>query len=537
MADSDSPKSALGQHRPGDFSAMPETDLARRGPRKRIIVIGAGLAGLSAAYRLRQADHDVTVVEARDRSGGRVRTVREPFPDSLYAEAGALFIPRYHNLTIGYARRFKLKLDPIPPDLPGRTICFLKSTHVPSPNDPAATWPVKLRENEHCRVDLGGLILGGLMGLWELYILPTVVAIQDHARFESVNSEQLAKYDELSFREFLENQGASPAAIEILRLGYFDLWGDGIESVSALTLLRDIALNGLPPHFKLPPAVCGPAKPRSAVRPAAESNAGSAGQESDALTFAISGGNDQLPSAFEQQLKGRVRFNSPVVRIEPGADQVGLVCGRPGATERLVGDRVICTIPFSVLRDVEIEPAFTPEKSKAIAELAYTSVCRVFVQTGKREWKPARPFEGQNELPIGTASTDLPSMFVHDATVIQKSTRGIIESFTAGAHARNLDGMAEEERVAYTQKYVSQVYPGLTGQLKGGASKSWDEDPWSRGGYCYFRPGEMARLLPHIERPENRVHFAGDHTSVAPGWMEGALESGHRAAQEVNDAE
>src|SRR6266481_9725489 len=88
--------------------------LKRRGPAKKIIVVGAGLAGLSAAYELTQAGHDVTVLEAQLRPGGRVCTLRSPFSDGLYAEVGAMHIPETHNLTLRYAQFFNLPLDPEP---------------------------------------------------------------------------------------------------------------------------------------------------------------------------------------------------------------------------------------------------------------------------------------------------------------------------------------------------------------------------------------------------------------------------------------
>src|SRR5687768_12676807 len=82
---------------------------------KKVIVLGAGLAGLVAGYELAQAGHDVTIVEARRRPGGRIRTLREPFSENLHAEAGALFVPSNHTLTLRYARLFGLVLEPALP--------------------------------------------------------------------------------------------------------------------------------------------------------------------------------------------------------------------------------------------------------------------------------------------------------------------------------------------------------------------------------------------------------------------------------------
>jgi monoamine oxidase len=95
-----------------------QRSLGRRGAAKRVLVVGAGLAGLSAAYELTQLGHDVTILEARTRPGGRVHTLRDPFPEGLYAEAGASRVPNHHHFTLRYAELFRLPLEPFqPPNL------------------------------------------------------------------------------------------------------------------------------------------------------------------------------------------------------------------------------------------------------------------------------------------------------------------------------------------------------------------------------------------------------------------------------------
>src|SRR5262245_23429313 len=91
--------------------AFSQEKLERKGPARKVIIIGAGLAGLSAAYELTKAGHDVTVLEAQSRAGGRVFTLRAPFSDDLYAEAGAMYIPDTHDLTLHYVKEFNLPLD------------------------------------------------------------------------------------------------------------------------------------------------------------------------------------------------------------------------------------------------------------------------------------------------------------------------------------------------------------------------------------------------------------------------------------------
>ena len=94
--------------------------------------------------------------------------------------------------------------------------------------------------------------------------------------------------------------------------------------------------------------------------------------------------------------------------------------------------------------------------------------------------------------------------------------------------------MQAPERLAFTVSQVEKIHPALSKYYEGGSSVCWDDEEFSRGAYAWFRPGEMRDLMPHIAKPEGRIHFAGDHTSQFPGWMHGALQSGNRAAREVN---
>jgi len=105
-----------------------------------------------------------------------------------------------------------------------------------------------------------------------------------------------------------------------------------------------------------------------------------------------------------------------------------------------------------------------------------------------------------------------------------------------GEEGRLLAEASERDRILFALSHLERIFPGLSEDFERGVSKSWDEDPWARGALAYFRPGQMLPLQPHIVRPEGRVYFAGEHTSPWMGWMQGALESGLRAAREVNQA-
>ena len=93
--------------------------------------------------------------------------------------------------------------------------------------------------------------------------------------------------------------------------------------------------------------------------------------------------------------------------------------------------------------------------------------------------------------------------------------------------------LSQEERMRAVAADLVKLFPAIADQYESGTSKCWDEDEWSRGAYAWFRPGQMTKFLPTLGRPEGRIHFAGDHTSPTPGWMEGALHSAERVVKEV----
>jgi monoamine oxidase len=446
---------------------------------KKVVVIGAGLAGLAAAYELSQAGHEVTVLEARARPGGRVFTLRGQFADGLYAEAGATNVFDVHQWTIRYAKLMGVELDPVTSPA-GASIFHVQGKRIViKPNTPV-DWPFQLRADEQ----------GQTRGqLWNKYVAAALKEIGDPEAADWSPSS-LKKFDEISFAQFLRNRGASPGAVWILRLGLADQLGEGADAVSALDLLRE-------------------ALPRALQK----------------QNHVIRGGSDMLPRALAAKLSDKIRYGCPVARVDRDKTGVRVIFIRGEAAETISGDYVICAIPFSVLRDIEISPALSREKQQAIAHLGNTSVVRVFLQTRRRFWLD----EGLS----GAATTDLPLMGVYDKNFYQPGTRGMLEAYEAGERARKLAAMNADDRFNFAVNQIQMIHPAIREHLEGGSSICWDDERWSRGAYAWFRPGEMTKWLPHIATPEGRIHFAGDHTSPSPGWMNGALQSGNRVAGEV----
>lgn len=450
-----------------------------RGKPKKVIVLGAGLAGLAAGYELAQAGHDVTILEARARPGGRVDTLRE-FADTLHAEAGAQFVPSSHHLTLRYVKLAGLSVKPAIPLFEAR-LFYVRGRHVVPNWGTKASWPFELTPEED-RL--------GRYGMWDKYVGEALAALGDVTAPHWPAEPGLAALDRMSFAEFLRSRGASPGAVALLRVGYADLIGEGIESYSALQMLQGLALT-----------------------------------RTDRQRYVISGGSDLLPKALAARLGALIRYRSPVVRIEPGASSASVVVKQGERHERLTAGHVVCTIPFSALRHLEASAPFSPQKQRIIEQLPYTSVCRIFLQFRRRTWRSQHLYV--------SAATDLPVKWVFEHTVNQPGRRGILEAQATGAEARKLGRMALADQAAFALSQLEQIFPGIREDYERAASKCWDEDAWARGAFAYFQPGQMISFLPELVRAEGRVHFAGEHTSAWSGWMEGALESGLRAAREV----
>ena len=471
---------ALSASSPG-IHASNHTPLQRNGPPKKVIVIGAGLSGLVAAYELVHAGHNVTILEARTRPGGRVHTLREPFSDGLYNEAGAIYIPDSHAWTLNYVRLFDLPLDLIEP-LKLAAVFFVRGKRILVKPGENINWPVDLTAEEN-RL--------GLAGMRHKYV-DSVVKEMVSVAATDWPPQRLKRYDDISFAEFLRERGASPAAIALLRLGYFDVLGDGIDSYSALYLLRNLALSDT-------------------------------GKD-----YTIRGGNDLLPRAFAARLSDKVLYGTPVVKMGQDAQGARVVFLQAGAQRSISADHLISTIPFSALKRVEVSPKFSIEKQRAIEQLPYNSYARVYLQTRRRFWL--------EEGLTGGAEVGFRRATIADGTFNQPGIRGILRTTLGGPEARQLAGMRESERISFVLGLVETVHPRIREYFEGGVSKCWDEDEWARGAYAWYRPGQMAALLPSIIKAEGPIHFAGEHTSAWPGWMQGALESGNRVAREVNEA-
>jgi len=452
-------------------------------PAKRVIVIGGGIAGLVAAFELRRQGHEPLVLEAQHRVGGRVRTIRD-FAPGLYAEAGAMRIPRVHDLTLAYCDLFGLELRPFVMGNP-KTLVHINGqrTTVAEADAHPDRLPFDLADRERGKT---------WTQLWD------EATSEFRRRYEEGGQGSLDallhEFDQYSIREFLVMRGFSEGAIELYGVMSFR---ESNMNAAVVEQLREIV-----------------------------------GRSFEDMQEIV-GGMDLLPRAFYEQLKPYVRFGAAVTAIEQSPESVTVHYRGPAGRSSVTGDYAICAIPFSVLRDIEIlGTPFSRPKQKAIRELNYNASGKILFQVRHRFW------EQEDGIVGGTTVTDLAIRRIcYPSYSDPNDERGtLLASYTWGQDALRWGAMDAEDTIEQALEDVAQIHPSITAEFEVGAVQNWYDDPWARGAFALFEPEQQTRLRPSIVAPEGRIHFCGEHTSLYHAWIQGALESGIRAAKEIHEA-
>jgi monoamine oxidase len=463
-----------------DMIALIKNGLTPTPRQQRVIVIGAGMAGLVAAYELQRAGHDVLVLEARQRVGGRVYTLREPFTHPLYAEVGAMRIPRTHRLTMAYIDKFKIKTSAF-------TMGNLK-----------AYYHINGRKIRKSEADVNPDALGFQIAehergkttdqLWAATIMPIVKKLEQQG--QAAWTEIVEQYDRYSLRDFLQTNHWSEGAIEMFGL-LMDL--EALMNSSFLELLRDEVGNYYTNMIE------------------------------------IEDGSDHLPKAFLPELKHRIRFGAKMIGIDQTPDLVTVHYQTATGRREITGDYAILAIPFPVLRHIDVIKPFSRGKQRAIRQIKYDAAAKILFQCKRRFWEEDEGIYG------GGTITDLPIRAVYYPDHGRVTGRGVLlASYTWSEDAQRWGMLSPRDRIEQALEDMAQIHPQIVDEFEVGASYMWHDDEFAGGAFALFEPGQQTLLYDDIVKPEGRIHFAGEHASLAHSWVEGAVDSGLRAAIEVH---
>jgi monoamine oxidase len=448
---------------------------------KKVVIVGAGMAGLVAAYELLRAGHDPVVLEAQTRVGGRVYTLREPFSDGLYGEAGAMRIPRAHALTMAYLEKFGLAVSSFRMDNP-QAYYFFNGQKFRIADCEADPTPLgfEVAEREQGQV---------AAKMWELALRPIVDRLESGG--EEAWAAIVAEHDRYSVREFLEEiSGWSEGAIEMFGLLFNQ---EALMNSSFLELLREEVGD----YY------------RDMVQ--------------------IDGGMDHLPEAFLPALRDRIRFGARMTAIDQSPEGVTIHYRNLAGMGSIQGDYAILTVPTPVLRHVELLKPFSRAKLRAIRQLHYDASAKIFLQCRRRFWEEDEGISG------GGSVTDMAVRNIYYQEHGRETGRGVLlASYTWSEDAQRWGSLSPHDRLEQALENLSQIHPQILAEYEGGASKMWHDDEFACGAFALFDPGQQTLLHQHIIAPEGRLHFAGEHASLAHAWIQGAIESGLRAAREIH---
>jgi len=243
----------------------------------------------------------------------------------------------------------------------------------------------------------------------------------------------------------------------------------------------------------------------------------------------IQGGADRLPYAFWPELKGEIRFGAKMIAIDQSPDDVTVHYQTPAGRFQAKGDYAIITIPFPVLRHIEALKPFSRAKLRAIRQLHYDASAKILFQCRRRFWEEDDGIYGGGTL------TDLPIRNIYYPDHGRETGRGVIlASYTWSEDAQRWGSLSPAERLVQALENVAEIHPQVAQEFEVGASHMWHDDEFAGGAFALFDPGQQTLLYNDIIAPEGRIYFAGEHASLTHAWIQGAIESGLRAASQIH---
>jgi monoamine oxidase len=452
---------------------------------RRIAIVGGGLAGLACAYQLKQAGQTATVYEASDRVGGRSWTLRGTFADGQLVERGGQLIDQGHTAIRQLAGRLGLQLDNLLQAEPNGSEPLYHFDGQPYPYGQATQDLKAVYQKLHSDLSAAGY--------------PTL-----YNSF-TPRGQQL---DQMSIVEWINQTvpgGMGSKLGQLLEVAYTIEYGADANQQSALNLLYLLGFSG---QGQL--RIFGPSNEKYAIR----------------------GGCDQLPTRLAAPLQGQIELGQQLVAVRQGGGTVTLTLKQGSRTRTVTLDKVVLALPFSILRSsVDFSGAgFRPLKQTAIRELGMGTNSKLHLQFTDRHWE-GLGCNGETFADTGYQNT-------WDESRAQGGRSGILVNYTGGTVGAGFGSGTPTKRAQQLLAQLEPLLPGITAKWNGRATVDfWLGNPWSKGSYSFWKVGQYTRFAGVEGEPEGNVHFAGEHTSVnSQGYLNGAVETGQRAAQELLSA-
>ncbi|NLR91896.1 flavin monoamine oxidase family protein [Flammeovirga agarivorans] len=491
--------------------------------KKKVTIIGAGVAGLASAYELLNLGHEVEVLEASDRIGGRIYTYRfdEENPDENYGELGAMRVPQSHDYTHYYLDKMGCELRrfvTIFENDNAYAYCRQKKSRIKNIHDDLLprydlTTYQKLESNQP-PAKLFGAALNHLISLL------TDQEVEDLFNGK-ITTDRLREYDNTSLGEFINEICVGEDANELV--GNF-IGLDGWRDKAITMFIRDNIVD-----------------------------------TDDGLKEVV-GGMGKLTDGLFKEVSPNVRLKTVVKSIDNKEDKVIIgLHNEFGKYEEIHADYVLCTIPFSVLRNMSVR-GISFGKQRAIREMKYAAATKTAIYCKERFWEtkdgiyggaslsdeitrwtyyPSDHVKTENNIDKNLRVKGFGGMAMHPHEVKGDTPSGkdgvMLASYVLGEDANRLAALDEEKRHEVVVDKVSLFHPELKeeGMIKDTASIAWSTHEWSAGAFAFLWPGQLEHLWADVLKPEGRLFFAGEHCSTDQAWIQGSLISSLRETQNI----
>jgi monoamine oxidase len=471
----------------------PPTERAPAGT--RVVVLGAGLAGLASAYELQKLGYHCEVLDARQRTGGRCVTIRRGFVSEekgrppqkaefdadLYFNAGPMRIPHHHTPTLEYCRELGVPIEAF--------CAFNEAAYVYNASAPEGAKRLRVRE---LRAD------------WRGYTSELLAkAVTSDALDRPLTTD-----DRDRIVEWLRQEGGLSAEIKYAgsaRRGYASVPGAGASPgvMGSPVAFDELLKTGFGRYLSTEFAMQSP-------------------------MFQIVGGTDQLQKALAAKIQ-HVTLGAEITAIEQPAGEVRIkYTSSNGGAREIIADYAISTLPLPILRGMQVD--VSEAVREALANIPYSSAAKIGLQFGRRFW------EQDDQIFGGTTRTTLDITQIVYPSAGYLSKKGIVIGYYInGQGAAAVGELSPAERLKKAMDEGGQIHPQYASAFEHAFSIAWQKVAYSQGGWAQFNEAQRKKEYLALLRPDRQLYFAGDYTTYISGWMAGAFQSARAVVSAIHE--